>query len=162
MVPHLAARECISGFGNFRIAAPKRLCNNIRGKADVAQDRAQVLKRKTTLRIRFAIQSPCRPTSRLRASRQTTWYLQRISWSSRCKLWQSRECRRERINRRFGGIDLFSATLLLLSYRPIEEDLIDQLFNSSEKRLARLLLLLANFGKNGNNASRCFDQSRGN
>jgi CRP/FNR family cyclic AMP-dependent transcriptional regulator len=32
----------------------------------------------------------------------------------------------------------------------IEEDLIDQLFNSSEKRLARLLLLLANFGKEGN------------
>jgi len=31
----------------------------------------------------------------------------------------------------------------------IEEDLIDQLFNSSEKRLARLLLLLANFGTEG-------------
>jgi CRP/FNR family transcriptional regulator, cyclic AMP receptor protein len=31
----------------------------------------------------------------------------------------------------------------------IEEDLIDQLFNSSEKRLARVLLLLANFGKEG-------------
>jgi CRP/FNR family cyclic AMP-dependent transcriptional regulator len=31
----------------------------------------------------------------------------------------------------------------------IEEDLIDQLFNSSEKRLARALLLLANFGKEG-------------
>ena len=31
----------------------------------------------------------------------------------------------------------------------IEADLIDQLFNSSEKRLARLLLLLANFGKEG-------------
>jgi CRP/FNR family cyclic AMP-dependent transcriptional regulator len=31
----------------------------------------------------------------------------------------------------------------------IEEDLIDQLFNSSEKRLARLLLLLTNFGKEG-------------
>jgi CRP/FNR family cyclic AMP-dependent transcriptional regulator len=31
----------------------------------------------------------------------------------------------------------------------IEEDLIDQLFNSSERRLARLLLLLANFGKQG-------------
>ncbi len=31
----------------------------------------------------------------------------------------------------------------------IEEDLIDQLFNSTEKRLARLLLLLANFGKEG-------------
>ena len=32
----------------------------------------------------------------------------------------------------------------------MEADLIDQLFNSSEKRLARLLLLLANFGKEGN------------
>jgi CRP-like cAMP-binding protein len=31
----------------------------------------------------------------------------------------------------------------------IEEDLIDQLFNSSEKRLARVLLILANFGKEG-------------
>jgi CRP/FNR family cyclic AMP-dependent transcriptional regulator len=31
----------------------------------------------------------------------------------------------------------------------IEEDLVDQLFNSSEKRLARVLLLLANFGKPG-------------
>ena len=31
----------------------------------------------------------------------------------------------------------------------MEADLIDQLFNSSEKRLARLLLLLANFGKEG-------------
>jgi len=30
-----------------------------------------------------------------------------------------------------------------------EEDLVDQLFNSSEKRLARMLLLLANFGKEG-------------
>jgi CRP/FNR family transcriptional regulator, cyclic AMP receptor protein len=29
----------------------------------------------------------------------------------------------------------------------VEEDLVDQLFNSSEKRLARVLLLLANFGK---------------
>jgi CRP/FNR family transcriptional regulator, cyclic AMP receptor protein len=31
----------------------------------------------------------------------------------------------------------------------VEEDLVDQLFNSSEKRLARILLLLANFGKEG-------------
>ena len=31
----------------------------------------------------------------------------------------------------------------------MEEDLVDQLFNSSEKRLARALLLLANFGKDG-------------
>jgi CRP-like cAMP-binding protein len=41
---------------------------------------------------------------------------------------------------------LFLAYLLTRNNR-IEEDLIDQLFNSSEKRLARLLLLLANFGK---------------
>jgi hypothetical protein len=31
----------------------------------------------------------------------------------------------------------------------LEEDLVDQLFNSSEKRLARVLLLMANFGKEG-------------
>ncbi len=31
----------------------------------------------------------------------------------------------------------------------VEEDLVDQLFNSSEKRLARILLLLANFAKEG-------------
>ena len=31
----------------------------------------------------------------------------------------------------------------------VEEDLVDQLFNSSEKRLARLLLIMANFGKEG-------------
>ena len=31
----------------------------------------------------------------------------------------------------------------------VEEDLVDKLFNSTEKRLARLLLLLANFGKEG-------------
>ena len=44
--------------------------------------------------------------------------------------------------------ELFMAYLLTSNSR-IEEDLIDQLFNSSEKRLARLLLLLANFGKEG-------------
>jgi CRP/FNR family cyclic AMP-dependent transcriptional regulator len=43
---------------------------------------------------------------------------------------------------------LFTSYLLTRNIR-IEEDLIDQLFNSSEKRLARLLLLLANFGKEG-------------
>jgi len=42
--------------------------------------------------------------------------------------------------------ELFLAYLLSRNIR-IEEDLVDQLFNSSEKRLARLLLLLANFGK---------------
>jgi CRP-like cAMP-binding protein len=43
---------------------------------------------------------------------------------------------------------LFMSYLLTRNSR-IEEDLIDQLFNSSERRLARLLLLLANFGKEG-------------
>jgi CRP/FNR family transcriptional regulator, cyclic AMP receptor protein len=45
-----------------------------------------------------------------------------------------------------GFAELFMSYLLSRNSR-IEEDLIDQLFNSSEKRLARLLLLLANFGK---------------
>jgi CRP/FNR family cyclic AMP-dependent transcriptional regulator len=45
-----------------------------------------------------------------------------------------------------GFSELFMADLLNRNSR-IEEDLIDQLFNSSEKRLARVLLLLANFGK---------------
>jgi CRP/FNR family transcriptional regulator, cyclic AMP receptor protein len=44
--------------------------------------------------------------------------------------------------------ELFIAHLLGRSIR-VEADLVDQLFNSSEKRLARLLLLLANFGKEG-------------
>lgn len=44
--------------------------------------------------------------------------------------------------------ELFMAYLLTRNSR-IEEDLIDQLFNSSERRLARMLLLLANFGKEG-------------
>jgi CRP/FNR family cyclic AMP-dependent transcriptional regulator len=43
---------------------------------------------------------------------------------------------------------LFTSYLLSRNVR-MEADLIDQLFNSSEKRLARLLLLLANFGKEG-------------
>ena len=44
--------------------------------------------------------------------------------------------------------ELFIAYLLARNVR-MESDLVDQLFNSSEKRLARLLLLLANFGKEG-------------
>jgi CRP/FNR family transcriptional regulator, cyclic AMP receptor protein len=44
--------------------------------------------------------------------------------------------------------ELFTTHLLSRNIR-FEEDLVDQLFNSSEKRLARLLLLLAHFGKNG-------------
>src|ERR1700737_4460271 len=45
--------------------------------------------------------------------------------------------------------EMFIAHLLGRSIR-VEADLVDQLFNSSEKRLARMLLLLANFGKEGN------------
>ena len=44
--------------------------------------------------------------------------------------------------------DVFVAYLLSRNIR-YEEDLVDQLFNSSEKRLARILLLLAHFGKDG-------------
>src|SRR3984893_9685599 len=44
--------------------------------------------------------------------------------------------------------ELFISHLLARNSR-VEEDLVDQLFNSSEKRLARLLLLLATFGKEG-------------
>lgn len=44
--------------------------------------------------------------------------------------------------------EMFVAYLLTRTIR-VEEDLVDQLFNSSEKRLARALLMLANFGKEG-------------
>jgi CRP/FNR family transcriptional regulator, cyclic AMP receptor protein len=44
--------------------------------------------------------------------------------------------------------DMFTAYLLGRNIR-YEEDLVDHLFNSSEKRLARILLLLAHFGKEG-------------
>jgi len=44
--------------------------------------------------------------------------------------------------------EMFLAFLLARNAR-VEEDLVDQLFNSSEKRLARLLLIMANFGKEG-------------
>ena len=44
--------------------------------------------------------------------------------------------------------EMFIAHLLGRTIR-VEADLVDQLFNSSEKRLARMLLLLANFGKEG-------------
>ena len=44
--------------------------------------------------------------------------------------------------------ELFMSHLLTRNAR-VEADLVDQLFNSSEKRLARLLLLMANFGKEG-------------
>src|SRR3984893_3076824 len=54
----------------------------------------------------------------------------------------------EVIHRERAFSDMFVTYLLARNIR-YEEDLVDQLFNSSEKRLARILLLLARFGKDG-------------
>ncbi|MGB9072373.1 MAG: Crp/Fnr family transcriptional regulator [Terriglobales bacterium] len=54
----------------------------------------------------------------------------------------------EALHREHAFSDMFVAYLLARNIR-YEEDLVDQLFNSSEKRLARILLLLAHFGKEG-------------
>jgi CRP/FNR family transcriptional regulator, cyclic AMP receptor protein len=54
----------------------------------------------------------------------------------------------EVLHREHAFSDVFVAYLLTRNIR-YEEDLVDQLFNSSEKRLARILLLLAHFGKDG-------------
>src|ERR1039457_4566158 len=54
----------------------------------------------------------------------------------------------EVLHREHAFSDTFVAYLLTRNIR-YEEDLVDQLFNSSEKRLARILLLLAHFGKEG-------------
>jgi uncharacterized repeat protein (TIGR03803 family) len=58
----------------------------------------------------------------------------------------------EALHREHEFFDLFVAYLLARNIR-YEEDLVDQLFNSSEKRLARILLLLARFGKEGKHES---------
>jgi len=54
----------------------------------------------------------------------------------------------EALHREHAFSDMFVAYLLARNIR-YEEDLVDQLFNSSEKRLARVLLMLAHFGKEG-------------
>ncbi len=54
----------------------------------------------------------------------------------------------EALHREHEFSDMFVTYLLARNIR-YEEDLVDQLFNSSEKRLARILLLLAHFGKEG-------------
>jgi CRP-like cAMP-binding protein len=54
----------------------------------------------------------------------------------------------EVLHREHSLSDMFVSYLLARNIR-YEEDLVDQLFNSSEKRLARILLLLAHFGKDG-------------
>jgi hypothetical protein len=52
------------------------------------------------------------------------------------------------LHKELGFLELFVTHLLVRNIR-VEADLVDQLFDSSEKRLARALLLLANFGKEG-------------
>ena len=59
-----------------------------------------------------------------------------------------KESMMEVLHREYAFSDMFVAHLLTRNIR-YEEDLVDQLFNSSEKRLARILLLLAHFGKEG-------------
>jgi CRP/FNR family cyclic AMP-dependent transcriptional regulator len=59
-----------------------------------------------------------------------------------------RKAMMEVLHREHAFSDMFVAYLLTRNIR-YEEDLVDQLFNSSEKRLARALLLLAHFGKEG-------------
>jgi CRP/FNR family transcriptional regulator, cyclic AMP receptor protein len=66
-----------------------------------------------------------------------------------CKLLRiEKKAMMEALHREHAFSDLFVAYLLGRNIR-YEEDLVDQLFNSSEKRLARVLLLLAHFGKEG-------------
>ena len=69
-----------------------------------------------------------------------------VTDSSTLRLEKAATIRALRNDPRFS--EMFIAYLLSRNIR-VEEDLVDQLFNSSEKRLARLLLLLANFGKDG-------------
>jgi CRP/FNR family cyclic AMP-dependent transcriptional regulator len=68
---------------------------------------------------------------------------------SRCTILRVEKARMVQVLREEAALnELFLAHLLSRNAR-IEEDLVDQLFNSSEKRLARVLLLLAHFGKEG-------------
>jgi len=66
-----------------------------------------------------------------------------------CKLMRvDKKSMNEALHKEHTFSDLFVAYLLARNIR-YQEDLVDQLFNSSEKRLARILLLLAHFGKEG-------------
>src|SRR5450432_422592 len=66
-----------------------------------------------------------------------------------CELMRvDKKAMKQALHREHAFSDLFVAYLLARNIR-YEEDLVDQLFNSSEKRLARVLLLLAHFGKEG-------------
>jgi len=82
------------------------------------------------------------------------WQANRYGWQQRFAI---SECSITKVNKPVvirllheepSFANLFMAHLLSRNIK-IEEDLVDQLFNSSEKRLARVLLILANFGKEG-------------
>src|SRR4051812_4312986 len=67
----------------------------------------------------------------------------------RCELLRvDRKVMMDALHRERSFSDMFVTYLLARNIR-FQEDLVDQLFNSSEKRLARVLLLLARFGKEG-------------
>src|ERR1700680_2154845 len=82
------------------------------------------------------------------------WQASRAAWQAphRCPTARSWRLKKEDVipvlHAQPTFAELFLHYLLSRNIR-IEEDLVDQLFNSSEKRLARVLLLLANFGKEG-------------
>jgi CRP/FNR family cyclic AMP-dependent transcriptional regulator len=79
---------------------------------------------------------------------QTRW-LASVSTLSECRIARvPKKAAVEIIHEQPAFAELFIKHLLHRKIR-VEEDLVDQLFNSSEKRLARTLLLLANFGKEG-------------
>jgi CRP-like cAMP-binding protein len=68
---------------------------------------------------------------------------------SKCDLLRiDKKAMMQALHRQHKMSDMFVAYLLARNIR-YEEDLVDQLFNSSEKRLARILMLLAHFGKEG-------------
>ena len=64
-----------------------------------------------------------------------------------CTLYRIEKALMVRLLHEQHGISELFITHLLTRNTRFEEDLVDQLFNSSEKRLARILLLLAHFGK---------------
>jgi len=68
---------------------------------------------------------------------------------SECSVVRMKKGRMVRVLQKEPAFSEMFVTYLLSRNIRIEEDLVDQLFNSSEKRLARVLLLLANFGKEG-------------
>jgi CRP/FNR family cyclic AMP-dependent transcriptional regulator len=84
---------------------------------------------------------------RKRGLRRSLLWRRRSNTSIRRRLALSLRFRRTEFGI-LGDLVMFISHILARNAR-VEEDLVDQLFNSTEKRLARVLLLLANFGKEG-------------